>query len=68
MDKKKLWTSSLLSTLPTYPKSLDILELKFVLMEGVKNIQKGEGPSFECVVLKDVLKGPYHINNKLLLF
>ena len=28
---KKVWTNILLSTLPTYPKSLDILELKFAL-------------------------------------
>ena len=26
MDKDKFWTSTLVSTLPTYPKSLDILE------------------------------------------
>ena len=26
MDKKKVWTSTLLSTRPTFPKSLDILE------------------------------------------
>ena len=27
--QKKVWTSTLLSTLPTYPKSLDILKIKF---------------------------------------
>ena len=29
MDKKKVWTNILLSTLPTSPKSLDILEVMF---------------------------------------
>ena len=28
---KKVWTNTLLSTLPTSPKSLDILEIKFAL-------------------------------------
>ena len=32
MDKK-VWTSTLLSILPTYPKSLDILESKFALFQ-----------------------------------
>ena len=30
---KKVWTSTLLSTRLTYPKSLDILESKFVLLQ-----------------------------------
>ena len=32
MDKK-VWTSTLLSNLPTYPKSLEILESKFALFQ-----------------------------------
>ena len=27
--QKKVWTSTLFSTLPTYPKSLDILKINF---------------------------------------
>ena len=33
MDKNKVWTSTLLSTLPTYPKKLDILESKLALFQ-----------------------------------
>ena len=43
---KKVWTSTLLSTLPTYPKSWDILELKFALFEGVKTSGRGKIPHF----------------------
>ena len=32
-----------LPTLPTYPISLDIMDQKFALREGVKNIQRGGG-------------------------
>ena len=34
-------TKNFLASLPTYPISLVILELKFALREGAKNIQRG---------------------------
>ena len=39
-----------LPTLPSYPISLDILEFKFAIREGVKNIERGGVPHFRGVL------------------
>ena len=57
--QKKVWASTLLSTLPTSPQSLNILESKFDIKFTVSHFDIVRG-AFE---LRQRQKHPYHIHN-----